>query len=162
MLWGTYFGSRNDVANGIAIGPDGSIWIVGNTTSTNLPTQGALYSSLSGTQDAFVAKFDPTGSDLLFSSYFGAGTTQGLAIALDSQGDPVFSGSTTASIYPTTSGALQTSNLDTTFGSGFVTKLTSTGSAITWSTYLGSNSTQSLVRGLAVSGFSCSKNSGPG
>ena len=107
MLWATYFGgSGDDVANGIAIGPDGSIWIVGNTTSTNLPTQSPLYSSLSGTQDAFVAKFDPTGSDLLFSSYFGAGTTQGLAIALDSQGDPVFSGSTTASTYPTTSGAL--------------------------------------------------------
>ena len=74
---GAHISARgNDVANGIAIGPDGSIWIVGNTTSTNLPTQSALYSSLSGTQDAFVAKFDPTGSDLLFSSYFGAGYTQ--------------------------------------------------------------------------------------
>ena len=61
-----------------------------------------------------------------------------------------FPAQTTASTYPTTSGALQTSNLDTTYGSGFVTKLTSTGSAITWSTYLGSNSTQSMVRGLAV------------
>ena len=76
LLSTTYFsGSGDDVANGIAIGPDGSIWIVGNTTSTNLPTQSPLYSSLSGTQDAFVAKFDPTGSDLLFSSYFGAGRT---------------------------------------------------------------------------------------
>src|ERR1039457_7159272 len=86
--------------------------------------------------DAFVTKLNATGSALVYSTYLGgAGRNPGLAIAVDASGNAYVTGFTNGS-FPVTQGAFQT-----TFGAGgfnaFVSKLSATGSALLYSTYLG-------------------------
>ncbi len=76
LLYSSYFGGSgtNEAANEVVLDSSGMVYIAGHTQSTDLPLKNALDSSLSGTQDAFVAKFDlaQTGSNsLLYSTYFG-------------------------------------------------------------------------------------------
>src|SRR6185437_8017706 len=80
----TYLGGKNDNgALGIAFdnsvnGP--AVWVAGFTDSTNFPLVNPIDPQLTGPTknakhvpavDAFVSKLDPTGANLLFSSYFG-------------------------------------------------------------------------------------------
>src|SRR5262249_47185952 len=55
QLFGTYLGGTGgESGHGIAIGPDGSVHVVGATTSANFPTVNAFQSNFGGTTDAFV------------------------------------------------------------------------------------------------------------
>jgi hypothetical protein len=60
------------------------------TESADMPTTpGAFDSTLSGTQDGFVAKFSPDGSKLLFGTYIGGAGSEYMethGLALDNQG----------------------------------------------------------------------------
>ena len=150
MLWSTYVGgSGQDVATALAVDAAGDTWVVGNTASSNFPTVSPLYGSFSGTMDGFVFKLDPTGSNLLFSSYLGGAVTMANAVALDGIGDAYVGGQTQATNFPTTTGVYQTSNPDSTFGSGFLSLISANGGSMLASTYLGSNSTLSTVQALA-------------
>ena len=96
--------------------------------------------------DAFVAKLDPFGSALVYSTYLGgSGDDQARGLAVDSGGNAYITGTTASTNFPVTAGALST---DTTSG-GFVTKLTATG-AIVYSTYLGAGSGATEPDGIAV------------
>src|SRR5207249_5625212 len=112
----------------------------GNANSTNFPTTtGSFRNGLVGFADAFVAKLDPTGSTLLYSTYLGGSNfNDATGIAVDAAGNAYVTGSTLSIDFPTTTGAFQP-----TFGGdfdAFVTKLNPTGSALVYSTYLrGSN-----------------------
>ncbi len=92
--------------------------------------------------DAFVAKLNPTGSALVYSTYLG-GSGQDLAfgIAVDSAGNAYVTGNTGSSNFPITPKAFQTvcngggtphPNRD-----AFVSKINPQGSALVYSTYLG-------------------------
>src|SRR5439155_913787 len=101
--------------------------------------------------DAFVTKVNPTGSGLVYSTYLGGiGDDQGLGIAVDGSGNAYVTGRTSSTDFPVTRGAFQTS-----YGGGtddvFVTKLTSTGSALVYSTYLGGSGSD-FGFGIAVDG----------
>jgi hypothetical protein len=57
LVYSTYFGgSSTDRAFGLARDTAGGVALVGSTTSTNFPTQGALYPTRVGSQDAFVIR----------------------------------------------------------------------------------------------------------
>jgi hypothetical protein len=81
---------------------------------------------------------DPTVnlSNLAFSTFLGgAGDDRGNAIAVDTMGNTYVTGSTTSTIFPTTPGSFDTTrNGDSDI---FVTKLSASGSALVYSTYLG-------------------------
>lgn len=75
-IFSTYFGGSDyQEAHDIKINSIGDIYICGYTTSIDLPCQnetGAYnYSTLQGSQDAFIAKFNSNGSNLIWSTYFG-------------------------------------------------------------------------------------------
>jgi uncharacterized protein (TIGR03437 family) len=104
-----------------------------------------------------VAKLDPTGSKLIFSTYLG-GSQDDVAwtLALDSSNNVYVGGCTISFDFPTTPNALQTryggsdsSNTAMNMGDGFVTKLNSTGSALMYSTLLGGNG-DDCVTAIAV------------
>jgi hypothetical protein len=100
LVYGTYLGgSAAEAGNSIAVDFAGKAHVAGITSSTNFPTTSdALQAAYGGgTEDAFVATIDPTGSKLEFSTYTGgSGPDEGRGIAVDSIAQ-VYIGFTSAS-----------------------------------------------------------------
>ena len=142
-------GVGNEHAGGIAVDSLGDIFVAGGTSSSNFPVVSPLQASLAGTQNAFVAKISYAGA-VAFSTYLGGsgGTLQQAnAIALDSAGNPYIAGVTNSVSFPVTAGAFQIAlNGEQ---SAFVTKMTATGSAFVYSTYLGGD-VSDWASGIAV------------
>ena len=129
-------GSGDEIGRAIAIDATGAAYVTGRTASADFPTTpGALQSALSGPTDAFVAKLDPTGATLVFSTYFGGTRSdEGNAIALDSFNNVYLAGSSTSTNLPMVvpSQAMPGGNSDI-----FAVKLNLTGTAVVQSTYFG-------------------------
>jgi len=101
----TLSGKSREQANGIAIDPEGNIWIVGWTDSANFPLHHPLQGTPSAGVTGFLVKLDPDGG-ILYSTYLGGTMGQSVlnGIAVDSKGDVYVTGSTIASDYPHTPG----------------------------------------------------------
>jgi len=130
-------GAGNEEAGGIAVDSLGDIFVAGGTASANFPVVSAYQNTIKGSQDAFVVKISYTGT-VAFSTYLGGsggGPQQASAIALDSAGNPYIAGVTTSTNFPVTSGALQTAIAG--LQNAFITKMTSNGQTLAYSTYLG-------------------------
>jgi hypothetical protein len=140
LSYATYLGGTGgDIAYGIAVDSSGDAYVTGTTASTNFPTKSAVQTSPGGDGDAFVSELNPTGSGLIYSTYIGGtGMDSGQGIAVDGSGDAYVAGTTGSANFPVTTGAYQT-----TFGGGdsnaFVAKLSPSGSALTYATFLGGN-----------------------
>ncbi len=141
ITFSTYLGgSGNDAAGGIAVDSLGDIFVSGGTSSTNFPIVSAYQSALPGAQGAFLTKIGYAGA-IAFSTYLGGSggsPQQATAVALDSAGNPYVVGVTTSTNFPVTAGAFQTALAGS--QSAFLTKMTSTGSGLVYSTYLGGSS----------------------
>lgn len=71
LTWATYFGgTADDLAGGLAVGPDGQIYALAVTYSKNLATPGAYQSALLSGQDGVMLQLSPAGVHG-WSSYFG-------------------------------------------------------------------------------------------
>jgi hypothetical protein len=139
-------GTAAQAANGIAADSAGNAYVVGQTIATDFPvTAGAFDTSCptcgANGDVAFVAKLDSTGSQLLYSTYLGgsgggaATGDRGDAIAVNSSGLAYVTGLATSPDFPTTPGAFKR----TLAGGGvFVTQLNADGSALNYSTLIGS------------------------
>jgi adhesin/invasin len=145
LLYSTYVGkSGQQEGNGIALDATGAAYITGDANSSAFPTTaGAFQTNKNGAAaSAIVIKLNSSGSDLMYSTYLGGGSTDiGQDIAVDSAGLAYVTGYTASTDFPTTSGAYQTTlsaggSLDI-----FVTKLNATGTALIYSTYVGSPGT---------------------
>ena len=161
LVYSTYLGGTgDDEAVRVAVDSSGQAYIAGFTNSLDFPTAGPLQGSNGGgacgttafpaaCYDAFVAKLNASGSNLVYSTYLG-GTGDDFAgsIAADSSGNAYVGGLTSASNFPVTYGALQTSYGGGPFD-GFVAKINPTGSSLIYSTYLG-GSGEDHVNGIAI------------
>jgi hypothetical protein len=153
LAYSTFLGgSSNDFGQGIAVDAIGNAYVVGWTGSTDFPTTaGAFDISHNGVDDVFVAKLNPSGSSLLFSTFIGgSGNDIGLGIAIDAAGNSYLTGKTDSPEYPTTPGAFQTL-LNGTGNDVFVTKL-DLGGALVYSTLLGGSGASDTGAGIAVDG----------
>src|SRR5205823_3749119 len=86
LSYSTYLGGRlDDVGSGIAVDPAGNAYVTGFTKATDFPTANPLQPAFGGgVQDAFVAKLNPSGSALVYSTYLGGSNDdQGNGIAAD-------------------------------------------------------------------------------
>src|SRR5262249_49101075 len=138
FVYSTYLGgSGADGASAIAVDGAGNAYVAGSTSSTDFPTVSALQGNLRGLRDAFVTKFNATGSALLYSTYLGGSDEYdgASAIAVDSAGNAYVAGSTRSTDFPTAN-ALQGSLMGFQ-DDAFVTKLNAAGSTLVYSTYLG-------------------------
>lgn len=134
-------GSSSDRGDGIAVDSDGNAYITGDTMSINFPvTTGAFQTQKAGfSTDAFVTKMNATGTALIYSTYFGGDNRDaGNDIALDGAGNAYVTGLTDSSNLPTTPGAFRTTPVLTDEFDAFAMKLNATGTALVYSTYLGS------------------------
>ena len=148
----TYSPSGNPT-QAMAVDPSGNVYLSGSTQSTDFPVVNAIQAgNTEASYTGFVAKLNPAGSQLVYSTYLGGGflgdntTTRAYAIAADSSGNAYVTGFTTSPKFPSTAGAYQTicgssfNNVSNCPGvqSAFLTKLSPTGSLV-YSTFLGHN-----------------------
>ncbi|HET7841193.1 MAG TPA: SBBP repeat-containing protein, partial [Terriglobia bacterium] len=149
IIYSTYLGgSGQDLAAGIALDRLGEATVVGSTFSPNFPTsRGALQGAYAGgTLDAFVTRLDPTGTNVVYSTYLGGtGEDRGLGIVVNAAGDAIVAGSTSSNDFPAVNG-IQMRNAGGSCGSptsptactdAFVARLDAAGTSILYSTYLG-------------------------
>jgi Bacterial Ig-like domain (group 3)/Beta-propeller repeat len=161
LVYSTYLGGSGlaadwpyagDRGNAIVVDATGDAYVTGETLSSDFPvTPGAYQTTNHGAANslanAFVAKLNPTGTALVYSTYLGgsggrANTYEGdisSAIALDTAGEAFVTGQTFSSDFPVTTGAFQTTNkaVANQGTNAFVSKLNATGTALLYSTYLG-------------------------
>jgi hypothetical protein len=139
LIFSTYLGgSGNDYGTGIAMDQAGEVYVVGYTTSINFPIFNAGQSTFGGLLDAFVTKLSPSGTALIYSTYFGGnGADYGTSIAVDAAGNACFTGETYSSNFPVLGALMPTYGGN---GDAFVAKLTPLGTSLIYSTYLGGSS----------------------
>ncbi len=136
--WNTYYGgSAQDQAYGIALDAAGNIYVGGQTNSiVNMASAGAYQTTLSGTNDAFIAKFTNGGTRTWGTYFGGTGTEQVNGIACDPlTGNIAFAGNTSSTTNISTTKAYQKI-----YGGGvqdaFLAYFNNTGGQL-WTTYLG-------------------------
>jgi hypothetical protein len=184
----TYFGGASgDKAWAVAINPaDNSIFVAGQTLSSqvsnNIPFSAHGYQTNfnGGSQagDAFVAKFDQTGTNLIYCTYLGGSEDDAAyALAVDSVGHAFVAGATDSTNFPVKnavgygaySGAAISGVRDPQAkiypADAFIAELETNGAALIYSTYLGGNSSDSVngldidpVGNAYVTGFTFSTN----
>jgi len=151
LVYSTYLGgSGEDWYGDIAVDSEGATYVTGNTGSVDFPTKNPIQGSIGGKEhhDAFVTKINPSGTDLVYSTYLGGsdGNDIGGRIKVDSEGIAYVLGDTESIDFPTKNPIQSTNAGDTDI---FIAKVNSSGSALIYSTYLGSSRLDNS-EGLAV------------
>ena len=157
IIYSTYLGggaspvphsNPDDVGSGIAIDAGGNAYVTGYAKGGAFPTRNAKQPTFGGISDAFISKINPTGTDLVYSTFIGGGDEDyGKGIAVDASGSAYIVGYTGSSDDPNTSAvnegfptknAIQPGNASPgTNYDAFITKMNPSGSDFTYSTYLG-------------------------
>lgn len=168
LVFATYNGSVSDNFGMTATyGNDGSAYSAGMVYGNNFPIPNANsfdispnFTSIAGSYgitDVFVTKYNPTGTNMLWSAFLGGGDmTQGTETAhsliCDSLNNIYVFGATSSTNFPTTSGAFQTTHGGGTAGANFlyngvyfstqgtdmyISKIASNGQNLLASTYVG-------------------------
>jgi hypothetical protein len=152
--YSTYFGGNyGEIIHAVAVGADDSIYVAGETLSTKvtnsvlLATTGAYQTNFAGGTvlgDSFVAKFDATGTNMLYFTYLGGvGNDTALGLAVDAAGDAYVTGFTDSSDFPHVNALYPgiAGKRDSVTGhypvDAFVAELNPAGNALKYSTYLG-------------------------
>ncbi|HZB45901.1 MAG TPA: hypothetical protein VE360_11675, partial [Pyrinomonadaceae bacterium] len=146
-------GSDRERIYGLAVNAEGEPVVVGESYSLDFPTTPGAFDTTHGiapdgraSADAFVARLNASGNQLLFSTYLGTSDIEwAYAVALTPTGAVVVAGETTSDNFPTTAGAFdRTRSCCTPLGQGsfsirdaFVARLSTNGSALEYSTYIG-------------------------
>ena len=110
LKFSTYLGSHGvEDGNGIALDSVNNVYVTGDTNSDQYPVTGdAVQRNRKGRLDAVVSVLDPTGSRLLYSTFFGgSGDDSGAAIAVDPYANIYLTGFTASFDCPLTPGAAQ-------------------------------------------------------
>ncbi|PYS63057.1 MAG: hypothetical protein DMF76_07495, partial [Acidobacteria bacterium] len=149
LVYSTYLGGNGqDEGSAIAIDANGNAYITGYSGSTNFPTVNALQGTITGAFNAFVAKLNPSGSQLIYSTYLGGSVGEyGSSIAVNSIGEVFVGGVTSSPNFPTKN------PLQASFGGNladaFVMKLNAAGNTLVYSTYIGGSGNDGIT-GIAV------------
>jgi hypothetical protein len=102
LIWSTYLGgSEMDEGHGIALDSAGNVYVAGYTMSSDFPATARVGSSAS--PRGFVAKLNPQGTALLYSTYI---DPAGARLAVDRAGNAHIASTVSSQMY-TTPGAFQ-------------------------------------------------------
>jgi Beta-propeller repeat/PQQ-like domain len=159
LEWATYLGGGvDDEVTAIASDPGGNVYVAGRTWSRDVAAAGwnernAICEDDAPCYDAFVAKYSPSGSLVHVTYVSGRRDDAALAIAADAGGNAYVAGYTTSPDFPVKSAFQDEWNCGFVYGDAFVTKLSPTGAALGYSTYLGGCHTfGDVAHGIAVDG----------
>jgi hypothetical protein len=148
LLYSTFIGgsgadiglAHNGAFAGIAVDATGAAYVAANTRSTNFPVAKPVQAKPAGFgPDAFVAKLAPSGSALLYSTYWGSELgSQAHAIAVDAAGYAHVTGVTSGRFPVVNAFQPALGTTDNLFVSdAFVLKLNPDGDEVISSSYLG-------------------------
>lgn len=135
-LWATYYGgAQADYLQSCNTDAAGNVYIAGFTKSPNLASTGAFQTTMGGTQDAFMAKFDANGARL-WATYYGGSSNydEGHTVVIDPATNNVYLSGYTASTNNIATGGFQ--NALSGGYDAFLTKFDDAGQRI-WGTYYG-------------------------
>ncbi len=162
LSYSTYVGgSRFDQAYGVAVDFAGNAYVTGITTSTDFPVTSNAFQRTNGgagfgSSDTFIFKLNSTGNFLSYSTYLGGHHDDaGYGIAVNSAGEAFIAGYTRSTNFPTTPGSFQPSHSGSICAFGepcteaFITKLSASGSALFYSTYLSGHGA-AVANGIAL------------
>ncbi len=127
VVFSTYLGTSGgasfglDGASGVAVDTAGNVYLIGNTGSMAFPTVNPVQPGCAGYIKPYVAKFNSTGSALVYASCFLGGVPAGIAV--DAAGNAYLAG-----VGLSAAGAPAANH---------VTKINATGSAVVYSTNVG-------------------------
>lgn len=161
LLYSTYLGGGNDrpdIGTGITTDADGNAYVTGFTNSRDFPTVKPLQ-PFRGPTDVFVTKLSATGS-IVYSTHLGGGADdEAMAIAIDVARNVYITGHTESPDFPTTAKAFSRACVAIPAdipigdiclgGDAFISKISSDGSTLVYSTYV-SGSGFEVGRGIAV------------
>ncbi len=133
VSYSTYLGgSSGDSATAIAVDSSGNAYVTGTTASLDFPVTSGAYHG--GAMDAYIAKLNPGGTALIYSTYIGGSNADiANAIALDNSGNAFITGWTLSSDFPV---VFAGSSIYAPSQNAFVTMVNSSG-VIQASRYLG-------------------------
>jgi hypothetical protein len=166
LLYATYIGASagDNRVYAIAVDSAGNAYVAGQAGGPDFPTTQNAFEhcspkSTTSCASSFVAKLDPAGSSLLYSTYLGGTPTFfganlsapdiAKAIAIDASGDAYVGGVAGRPDFPVTAGAFETTPPDVFGVQGFLSKLNADGTALLFSTFLGGSRNEN-VTALAV------------
>ncbi|MEP6923057.1 MAG: SBBP repeat-containing protein [Pyrinomonadaceae bacterium] len=164
LVFSTFLGgASSELTSSVKLDASGNIYVGGSTSSGDFPTLNPVQATLRGGLDSFVTKFNPAGSALIFSTYFGGDVDDFAAgPAVDAAGNSYMAGTTSSRNFPVTVGAFQT--IKSGSDDAFIFKLNAAGS-VGYSTYLGGSGIDNAgdiavdLRGNAITtGFTRSLN----
>lgn len=142
IIYTLYFGGDGvDEVRGMAVDTAGRVYLTGVTGSANFPAVNALQPRLAGGPDAFLCRLTPPGGFDYSTFLGGTRSDAAFAVAVDASGNAYVTGETASFDFPVTRGAFQTTTQPPdAFRSpsdAFVTKVSSDGRSLLYSTYLG-------------------------
>jgi hypothetical protein len=143
MVYATFLGGGGAAAGkGIAVDGNGNAFVAGSTNSDDFPVASALQAVRQGGQDGFVAKLNPSGTALAFSTYLGGSLDDSAnAIAVDARGSAYVAGETYSADFPVRNAFQPTKAgyrlTNSSLGNAFVAKLLPAGDGFAYSSFLG-------------------------
>ena len=148
MVYGTYIGgSGADSAWAVAVDSAGAAYVVGETWSVDFPMTFTISNS-AGNGDAFIIKLNPSGTGVLYATYFGGSARDSArGVAVDSAGNAYVTGFTNSSNFPATAGGYRSPSLGQ--ADAFVIKVNASGSALVYSALIGGGGSD-YATGIAI------------
>jgi hypothetical protein len=145
LVYADYIGGNGgDYGYAIVLDSLNDVYVTGSTTSSDFPVVNPYQGTYPGSYNAFLTKISADGSSLLYSTYLGGNSSDSpSSIAIDSSGSVLVAGSTASTNFPVVNAyqATVSPNQGGLYGYyGFLTKFSSNGSSLVYSTYFGGNS----------------------
>jgi hypothetical protein len=157
LIYAGYIGGAAD-DRGLAIARDGegNVYITGATESVSFPVAvgpDLSFNSVIQAPDAFVAKVNAAGTELLYCGYIGGSMADaGTGIAVDGAGNAYVAGWTQSLNFPATVGpGLTYHGGNSQFSEGFVAKVDPSGTELVYSGFIGGTADDEAA-GIAVDG----------
>ncbi len=146
LVYSTYLGgSDEDFSMDMDADQNGCMYLTGYTAdgTTDFPVKSGSYDILynGGEFDVFATKINSNGTSLLYSTFLGGSDDdKGQSILIDSKGNAYITGVTKNSTinFPVIAGSYDTTHNG--YGDIFVTKLSSKGNSLIYSTFIGGSS----------------------
>jgi hypothetical protein len=153
--YSTFLGGSGDESGAaIAVDKNGCAYVTGTTSSSDFPTENGYSTGFGGASDLFVVKLSASGDALVYATYLGGSASDyGMSLAVDSTGCAYITGFTMSNDFPVLAGYDMTRN-DLYYTDVIVTKLSSSGNSLVYSTYLGGTADE-YGSGIAVDESLC-------